>query len=68
LSKALVAEADARNQAIRDACLFGRCPRPVEGRRPDRKGLEMNEGLAEYTGLKVVGPSDSQARSDLASV
>jgi hypothetical protein len=47
-----------RSRAIRDALLFRRQRRAVfPAAAADERGLEMNEGLAEYTGYKLRGTS-----------
>src|SRR5262249_46133969 len=56
-----------RDGAIGDALLFRRARRALlpGAAEPERK-LEMNEGLAEYTGLRLCGLSDADALVTLA--
>jgi hypothetical protein len=58
----------ARDTAIADALLFRRARRALvpDAREPEHT-LEMNEGLAEYTGTKLCGLSDAQALATLAA-
>lgn len=60
LLAALEAEGDARTEAIRDALLFraAREDRFPQAAKPER-ALELNEGLAEYTGLKLSGADEA---------
>lgn len=55
LAAALNADSDAaRRQAVSDALAF-RAARRALGSAEDERALEMNEGLAEYTGLRLSG-------------
>jgi hypothetical protein len=57
---------DERRAAIGDALAFRRTRRArFPGSAPEEDGLELNEGLAEYTGV-VVGLRDPAARVDAA--
>jgi len=67
LRAALAADGDARREALRDAVVFralrhGRFPGSAESEAQ----LERNEGLAEYTGLKLCGRGDAELRAFLA--
>jgi hypothetical protein len=67
LATALDARGSARNRALRDALLF-RHRRQARFRGADstERQLEMNEGLAEYTGV-VVAAGDSSALHGLVA-
>lgn len=55
LAAALNADSDAaRRQAVSDALAF-RAARRALGSAEDERALEVNEGLAEYTGLRLSG-------------
>jgi len=54
LRRALITDGDARKSAIGDALLFRACRRSLFRDAAALEGaLEMNEGIAEYTGVKV---------------
>ncbi|HSE66036.1 MAG TPA: hypothetical protein VLB12_03565, partial [Gemmatimonadales bacterium] len=56
LQRALVTRGDKRRIAASDAVLFRRYRRQViPGADSTERALEMNEGLAEYTGLTLAG-------------
>jgi len=62
LSAALGSEGEARRRAIEDALLFRAARRArYPDRADDERALELNEGLAEYTGI-VVGRSSGADR------
>jgi hypothetical protein len=64
---ARAAAAAERDAALGDALLFRHARRALlpDGAEPERT-LEMNEGLAEYTGFRLCGLSDSDALTALA--
>lgn len=65
LAAALNADSGAtRRQAVSDALAF-RAARRALGSAEDERALEMNEGLAEYTGLKLSG-GDAKALAGAA--
>ena len=56
LKTALATKGGARQRAIADALLFRRHRQGLFGQAMDEeRALEMNEGLAEYTGIKLSG-------------
>jgi hypothetical protein len=56
LARALGAEGDARKHAIEDALLFRAKRRALLSEASDEeRTLEMHEGLAEYTGVRLCG-------------
>jgi hypothetical protein len=62
LSAALGARGDARREAATDALMFRRARRlRVSGADLTERALEMNEGLASYTGARLGTNSDSAA-------
>lgn len=68
LRHALLASGKPRRDAIADALLFRSIRQSLfDKAKEDERLLEMNEGLAEYTGFKLCGLSDS-ATADYASV
>ncbi|HEU5154108.1 MAG TPA: hypothetical protein VFU03_05225 [Gemmatimonadales bacterium] len=69
LQRALVTRGDKRRTAASDAVLFRRYRRQViPGADSTERGLEMNEGLAEYTGLTLAGFSDSMIARQVATL
>ncbi|HKW98143.1 MAG TPA: hypothetical protein VJN43_10445 [Bryobacteraceae bacterium] len=68
LKRAVTAIGDARRQAIKDALVFRTYRRSIftEAGNQERE-LEMSEGLAEYTGVKLSGRSDAEMRHSLAA-
>lgn len=65
LGEALVARGSARQRAIQDALLFRAYRRSLfpEAAETERD-LELHEGLAEYTGIRVSARSEAQAIAD----
>ncbi len=60
LQRALLTNGDQRRAAASDAVLFRRYRRQlIPGADSSERALEMNEGLAEYTGLTLAGFGDS---------
>ncbi|HKE01252.1 MAG TPA: hypothetical protein VKE69_09600 [Planctomycetota bacterium] len=61
LAAALIATGADRRDAIADALLF-RAHRRAQfpGAADDERGLEMNEGLAEYTGVRLCGAPSAE--------
>ena len=60
LQRALLTKGDKRRAAASDAVLFRRYRRQlIPGADSSERALEMNEGLAEYTGLTLAGFGDS---------
>ncbi|HET9529626.1 MAG TPA: hypothetical protein VFQ92_04695, partial [Blastocatellia bacterium] len=53
LRQALAASADERRRAVEDALVFRALRREQFGSAETERGLEMNEGLAEYTGVSL---------------
>ena len=67
LKKALRESDDARRQAVRDALIFRRYRQSLfEEAETDETELEIHEGLAEYTGVKLSGLSETE-RIDFAA-
>ena len=61
LKEALASKGSARRRAIEDALTFRSHRRALFANAdPSERGLEMNEGLAEYTGQKLSARSDTQ--------
>jgi len=59
LAAALSERGDARRAAVRNALMFRDYRRTLfPGAATQERALEMNEGLAEYTGAKLSGRSD----------
>ena len=59
LAAALEATSDVRTQAARDAVIFRTWRRELfPGAAKNERDLELNEGLAEYTGVKLSGYLD----------
>jgi hypothetical protein len=66
LDRALEARGVRRREAVRDALVFRARRRSLlPGTAPEERALELNEGLAEYTGCALAGHSKT-ARVDLA--
>jgi len=66
LAAALAAHGAARTQAIRDALAFRAARRrQFSAAAAAERALEDNEGLAEYTAVRIVGASDAE-RGELA--
>ena len=62
LRAALTSTGARRQQAITDALIFRAYRRTLFPQASDtERGLEMNEGLAEYTGVRLGAPTDAQA-------
>ena len=64
LAAALEADGPARQRALGDAALFRRARHhALAGAREGERALELNEGLAEYTGVTMAGehPADRRA-------
>jgi hypothetical protein len=60
LRAALAASGDARSHAVSDALLFRACRRAsFPDAAASERALEMNEGLAEYTGARLAAASDA---------
>lgn len=67
LRAALLADGEARRRAVLDAILFRAKRRALFPEAPaDEGALEMNEGLAEYTGLKLNGMPRAETLAFLA--
>ncbi len=63
LAKAVVSTNDVRKNAIIDALSFRNCRRQQYGEfQNDERLGELNEGLAEYTGIKLASADDEQVR------
>jgi hypothetical protein len=60
LRRALLESGEARRQAVADALLFRARRRELFPSATQEDFLEMNEGLAEYTGVKLRGSSDAE--------
>ena len=67
LRQALLSAREARRATVRDALIFRAVRREIfpDASSEERK-LEMNEGLAEYTGMKLCGLSDAENMLALA--
>jgi hypothetical protein len=66
LSRALSSTGDGQSQALEDALRFREFRRGLfQTARADENKLELNEGLAEYTGLKLSGQTDAEQRRHL---
>lgn len=64
LERALSERGAARAQALLDALVFRNYRRALLGRVAARENaLEMNEGLAEYTGYRLASPSAADRRA-----
>lgn len=69
LQRALVTRGDKRRTAASDAVLFRRYRRQLmPGADSSERALEMNEGLAEYTGLTLAGFGDSAIAHQVATL
>jgi len=67
LAAALRSEGEPQRQAIADALAFRDYRRSlVPGAAAEENSLEMNEGLCEYTGVRLSGASDSEQREHSA--
>ena len=67
LRRALVEKDAARRQAIADALTFRARRRQIFPQAAaEERALEMNEGLAEYTGVKLRGTPDAETAEVLA--
>jgi hypothetical protein len=63
LRQALLRDGDARRDAIADALLFRAFRRSLFAKAAaEERALEMHEGLAEYTGVKLSGMADADQR------
>ncbi|MGH7481931.1 MAG: hypothetical protein ACRELV_07225 [Longimicrobiales bacterium] len=61
LQDALARAGDARREAVRDALLFrARRHELFPAGASDERALELNEGLAEYTGVRVAIPGNAR--------
>jgi hypothetical protein len=63
LAEALIRRGEARRKAVEDALVFRAYRRSlVSGAAQQERALELNEGLSEYTGVKLCGwPAEIQA-------
>ena len=69
LQRALVTKGEKRRTAASDAVLFRRYRRQlIPGADSSERALEMNEGLAEYTGLTLAGFGDSSIARQVATL
>jgi hypothetical protein len=59
LRQALLTSGEARNQAVADALLFRARRRALFAEAAQEDALEMNEGLAEYTGVRLRGTEEA---------
>jgi hypothetical protein len=66
LRQALLESGEARRQAVADALLFRARRRELFPSATQEDALEMNEGLAEYTGVKLRGTSDAESMAYFA--
>ena len=67
LAVALKKESEERKAAIADALLFRQQRRALfSTAAPEESALEINEGLAEYTGVRLSGQTDTKQRSHAA--
>jgi hypothetical protein len=65
LGEALVAQGGGRRRAIQDALLFRAHRRTLFPRAAElERDMELNEGLAEYTGIRSSARSTAQALTD----
>ncbi len=65
LEAALLAKAAGRRAAVEDALVFRAYRRALfTNAAADERGLELNEGVAEYTGVKLSTRSDREAIGD----
>jgi hypothetical protein len=65
LGEALLAQGGARRRAIQDALLFRAHRRKLfPGAAEAERDMELNEGLAEYTGIRSSARSTAQALTD----
>lgn len=65
LGEALLARGSARRRAIQDALLFRAYRRSLfPGTAGAERDLELTEGLAEYTGIRLSARSEAQALTD----
>ena len=63
LARALGSTGDEQSQAMEDALRFREFRRALfQAARTDESKLELNEGLAEYTGFKLSGLTDAEQR------
>lgn len=63
LARALALSGDKQRQAIEDALRFRQYRRGLfKGAAANENALELNEGLAEYTGFKLSGLPDAEKR------
>lgn len=61
LDRALSSDGTARTRALRDAAAFRRTRRRLfPGSDSTERALELNEGLAEYTGIMIGSGSDAE--------
>jgi len=66
LRKALLESGEARRQAVTDALFFRALRRELLPSATQEDALEMNEGLAEYTGVKLRGTPDAETMAYFA--
>ncbi len=67
LARALQTGGAESQKAVKDAALFRRYRRSLFPRAAaEENALELNEGLAEYTGVALTSPSASEARAHAA--
>ncbi len=65
LGEALLARGSARHRAIQDALLFRGYRRSLfPGAAEAERAMELTEGLAEYTGIRLSARSEAQALTD----
>ncbi|WP_257314101.1 hypothetical protein [Geothrix fuzhouensis] len=65
LGEALLARGSARRRAIQDAFLFRAYRRSLfPGTAEAERAMELTEGLAEYTGIRLSARSEAQALTD----
>ena len=63
LSRALPAQGEERSQALADALVFRAYRRSLfPGADTNENRMEVHEGMAEYTGLRLSGLNNSEAR------
>lgn len=66
LRKGLLESGEARKQAVVDALLFRARRRELFPSATQEDALEMNEGLAEYTGVKLRGTPEAETMAYFA--
>jgi hypothetical protein len=63
LAAALKSESEQRKSAIEDALIFRQFRRSLVATAFEENALEINEGLAEYTGVRLSGQTEPKQRS-----